>query len=618
MRGRRLATLALLAPLALAPAAALADPLGKTTGEETIVPGEGPGFVPLRSTAGDDYVVRRGPGARNRGNRARTRKSLLFFGQVTDPQIVDEMSPARVDFADPGGGEIKSSWRPQEMLGTQSFDSVVRNINANRTSRVRQGDGDRARLRFAITTGDLADNQQLNETRWFKTVLDGGTVDPFSGKPVSAGNPCGGAKPEEIAKLNDDVANRRYTGVADYDDYRNAPRDRFEGFYDPDEAPPTGAGPFAGFPRYPGLLERAQRSFVAEGLDVPWFISRGNHDGLVQGNAPASEDLFRAIAVGCLKVFPNAAFDPKQFSGASSDELFASFGDPAFIAKLLQGAGKTAPDPDRRIISTRDYKREVGTSRRHGFGYVDRSERSRSRDNATYYSWAPKRGFRFISLDTVAQGGGSTGNIDHPQYRWLERELSKARRRDELVVAFGHHTLDTMDNTRTDERAGKCEPADEPGCDADPRRSTPLHRGLEGKRSIRDLFLEGRNVIAFVSGHTHSNRVDLFRKGRRAFWEINTASHIDWPQQSRTIEVMDNRDGTLSLFGTVIDAAAPVTAPAPGPALGFTEAQLSSLSRVLSYNDPQREGAEGSAGTAEKRGGQRDRNVELVLRDPRE
>ena len=34
-----------------------------------------------------------------------------------------------------------------------------------------------------------------------------------------------------------------------------------------------------------------------------------------------------------------------------------------------------------------------------------------------------------------------------------------------------------MSNTRTDEQAGACKPAFKPGCDADPRRSTPLHLG---------------------------------------------------------------------------------------------------------------------------------------------
>ena len=132
------------------------------------------------------------------------------------------MSPARVDFADPAGGELKSSWRPQEALGLQVFDSAVRNVNANRTQPRQAGQRQaRADSAFAITTGDLADNQQLNETRWFKTVLDGGTVDPFSGKPVTT--ECGNQSADTLARINADVAARNYTGVADYDDYRDAP-----------------------------------------------------------------------------------------------------------------------------------------------------------------------------------------------------------------------------------------------------------------------------------------------------------------------------------------------------------------------------------------------------------
>src|SRR4029453_7742763 len=112
-----------------------------------------------------------------------------------------------------------------------------RAINENGRSPGRQGNGKRARLGFAVTTGDLADNQQLNESRWFKTVLDGGTVDPFSGVPVT--NQCGNVPADTLARLNADVAARRYTGVADYDDYRDAPQDRFAGFYDPAGPPPT-------------------------------------------------------------------------------------------------------------------------------------------------------------------------------------------------------------------------------------------------------------------------------------------------------------------------------------------------------------------------------------------
>ena len=203
-------------------------------------------------------------------------------------------------------------------------------------------------------------------------MLDGGHRRPVlrqAGHDASAAT----SPADTLARINADVAARNYTGVADYDDYRDAPADRFAGFYDPDEAAPTG-GPYAAFPRYPGLLEAAQSPFQAAGLDMPWYISRGNHDGLVQGNAPASEDLFRAIATGCLKVFPNSAFDPKRFEGASADELFAAFGDPAFIQQLLAGGKTVAPDPDRRVISKREYRALVGNTKRHGFGYTPKAQ----------------------------------------------------------------------------------------------------------------------------------------------------------------------------------------------------------------------------------------------------
>jgi hypothetical protein len=295
-------------------------------------------------------------------------------------------------------------------------------------------------------------------------------------------------------------------------------------------------------------------------------------------------------------VFPNATFDPADFEGASDEELFAVLGDPSRITQLLAGARPVAPDPARRIISKQEYRSVLGV--RHGFGHTPAGQLSASRGTASYYAWSPRPGLRFVSLDTVAEGGGDSGNLDHPQYLWLRGELRRATRRGQLVVAFGHHTLGTMNNARSDELAGACQPADEPGCDRDPRRSTPLHRGTEGARTVRALFARTPNVIAYVAGHTHANRV-TFQGG---FWEINTASHIDWPQQSRLIEIMDNRDGTLSLFGTLVDHAG---------------GGLASLARTLSWNDPQRAGVEGSEGDAEKRGARRDRNVELLLRDPR-
>ena len=190
-------------------------------------PRRGTGFAGARR--GPRRAVRRAPRRQRQGGAAsapRTRRSLAFFAQLTDPQIADEMSPARVDFVDAAGGALKSSWRPQEALG----DADVRRDRAQRQRQPAQpGQGraraSRARLGFALTTGDLADNQQLNETRWFRTVLDGGRVDPFSGQAARA-RPTRAARPRPTtrARINADVAARRYTGVQDYDDWRGAPR----------------------------------------------------------------------------------------------------------------------------------------------------------------------------------------------------------------------------------------------------------------------------------------------------------------------------------------------------------------------------------------------------------
>ena len=150
-----------------------------------------------------------------------------------------------------------------------------------------------------------------------------------------------------------------------------------------------------------------------------------------------------------------------------------------------------------------------------------------------------------------------------------------------------------------------------PGCDLDPRTSKPLRFGAD----LQKLLLAHPHVVAYVAGHTHENRITAVKRAGGTgggFWEIETASEIDWPIQSRLIELMDNRDGTLSIFGTLIDHGASVATPPAGTsAAGFGPDALAALGREFAYNDPQvgvEDGAEGRP---------QDRNVELLLDDPR-
>ena len=66
-------------------------------------------------------------------------------------------------------------------------------------------------------------------------------------------------------------------------------------------------------------------------------------------------------------------------------------------------------------------------------------------------------------------------------------------------------------------------------------------------------------VVGWLNGHTHLNQILAHRRAGGGFWEITTASCIDFPQQQQVVELVDNRDGTLSIFTTVLDHASPVT-----------------------------------------------------------
>jgi hypothetical protein len=93
------------------------------------------------------------------------------------------------------------------------------------------------------------------------------------------------------------------------------------------------------------------------------------------------------------------------------------------------------------------------------------------------------------------------------------------------------------------------------------------------------------------------------------FWQVTTASHVDWPQQARLIEVRDNRDGTLSIITTIIDHAGPLHWDG-----GRDPVSLAGLSRELSANHwqardrPDRDTV--GAGTPA------DRNLELLVPHP--
>jgi hypothetical protein len=121
------------------------------------------------------------------------------------------------------------------------------------------------------------------------------------------------------------------------------------------------------------------------------------------------------------------------------------------------------------------------------------------------------------------------------------------------------------------------------------------------------MLLQYPVCIAWLNGHTHINTITphVRDNGSGGFWEITTASCVDFPQQQQLVELVDNRDGTMSIFVTALDHAAPAA---------WTEGDLSqiglaSLSRELAANAWLNK-------PALRAGTPLDRNVELLLPSP--
>jgi len=612
-----LAVLGVFLAIASAAAAAVSDTEGQTTVEQRLVPTGTGSYRFLQLGEGEPYTVREEL-ASAAPNRAEKRTSLVYFGQLSDFQLADEESPARLEIIDPLATPLNlpfgAAWRPWEALEPQIDDSMIRQIDQlSGASPVADGNGSRRPMDFTVDTGDSADNQQLNETEWVRTLLEGGTLDPNSGVDKKKySNPlC----PNLLVPGAAEAA--KYTGVQDYNDYFEGP---FPEFYDPNSP----QGPHAAWPKYPDLMDKAQKSFTATGLDVPSYVAFGNHDGLVQGNAAANAS-FEAVATGCLKPIgpvPNPENAPA---------LLSSLLNPTNLLTTLltnpQNLIIVPGDPKRQFVSKAQFKKvfENGSQADgHGFDYIDPAQESASKGAAGYYSWSPTPGMRFIALDTVAEAGTivtptghftADGNIDDPQFKWLRGQLEAATAADELVVIFSHHAPESLTADAPDELAPPCLLNDahghdiNPGCDLDPRNSQPIH--LEA--DVVSLLHEFPNAIAWVAGHSHVNKVDAFPNpsGPGGFWSIRVAAEADWPQQSRLLEVFDNHDGTLSIFGTILDHVGQSEAPPPGtPASSMDLNDLASAGRTMSFNDLQ-------SGAPEGEGEASDRNVELLVPDPR-
>ena len=133
---------------------------------------------------------------------------------------------------------------------------------------------------------------------------------------------------------------------------------------------------------------------------------------------------------------------------------------------------------------------------------------------------------------------------------------------------------------------------------------------------VKSLLAENPNVILWFAGHVHDHKITKHKDdaGLPLFWEIRTGSHIDWPQQSRIIEVVKTSNNKIAIGTVVFDHAGPVEFHGLTDELEDPIA-LAGLSRLLAANDWQRQNP-GPFNLEVAAGEAKDRNIWLWANDP--
>ena len=113
------------------------------------------------------------------------------------------------------------------------------------------------------------------------------------------------------------------------------------------------------------------------------------------------------------------------------------------------------------------------------------------------------------------------------------------------------------------------------------------------------------NLILWIAGHRHINVVTpqaaptgsgAGQGPEYSFWEVETASLRDFPQQFRTFEILRNSDDSISIFVTDVDPADEDHYSQPGSAVVLT-----GNSQQTHDSGNERERVGGAAGDVKRR-----------------
>lgn len=345
---------------------------------------------------------------------------------------------------------------------------------------------------FLISLGDASNSTQYNETRWYIDVLDGKVINPDSG-----------AKDDPVPGPNNDY----------------------------------------------------QDKYKAAGLDksIKWYQTLGNHDHFWTGFYPPN-DYVRESLIGkdiinlSNDMFTNPlGLDARGYYMGSFDGSKPN-GDVFGIGPVADF--KTPPtvngaDENRRSLSTKEWMAEFDKTtslpKGHGFSQANMDE------GFACYTFEPKSSVpvKFIVMDDTQSnddpndGGYGHLSFDQKRYNWLVNELDKGQMEGKLMVIAAHIPIGV----------------NPPGS----------FMGMNPASAVSDADFMAKlhtypNLVLWIAGHRHMNTITPLKSPDPArpelgFWQIETASLRDFPQQFRMIEIIRNSDNTISILPTDVDPA---------------------------------------------------------------
>lgn len=467
------------------------------------------------------------------------RKKLIRFFTFSDIHITDKEAPNQLIYfqqAERFAINNTSIYSPVMLYTTHVLDAAIQTVNALHKSNA---------FNFGLSLGDTCNSTSYNELRWYIDVMDGQVIAPSSGAHLGSNK-------------------------VDY-----------------------------------------QMPYQAVGLDksIPWYQAMGNHDHFFIGSFPVDAKPALGIRQSYVSgsvwstadfLVPNFQNFPVLFNieGMTAKPQFytgvldgsSSFGKiihagPASDAMFAAGAPQVAADPDRRSLIRSEWREEFFKTTTepvgHGFNLVDKTRSP----GFTCYSFFPKKDIplKIIVLDnTQREDDGSNdihghGYLDAERWDWLQEELSSGQANNQLMIIAAHIPLAVAPI------GSEMEWWSEPDI-------KPEYQNAVSLADLIKILQKTPNLLLWMAGHRHLNTIKAFPsidpdKPELGFWQVETSSLRDFPQQFRTFEIFFNSDDTVSIVTVNVDPAVEEGTPA-GTSRKYAIATQQIIQNELSQNNP--------------------------------